>query len=325
MSKLRQEPVVSKVIYRCRNIKVVYKNGIKEIWHHRESHISGKYTFFVPKDPFSGNNIQIEEQKSSYDLAGKLPYLDYKKFKKANFFTQRIITHQLTNKLYEEGFTKVNCTPEELYEDLLKVNEADFSKMVKHGHFRISGVYEQPGRKLVSEFTDWGDVVKNNWTPKNIYNAIRKALKTNRHATRHNVIRYIAKRISHRYISPAYYNIFLKLFNIKNCTILDPYPSPSKAIAAIGLKCKYQSPEPYQELANFIGTKFYPTGNANVLILDYNFKTGDWQKDLKTWGGMCEVALICSENILPGTHRYVPYIVRPKNTKGFICVLRMKK
>jgi hypothetical protein len=327
MERLRNDPVVERVKYYCRHIRVIFKDGLSERWYHREYGIMGKYTFFIPRDPLEGGNIQIQTQHSVYDTDTKpLLYLDYKKFKKASFYNQRIAIHRLVIQLYNDGFTKIICTPEELYEDLLSVNESDYSRMVKNGTFTITGVYEQPGRKLVSQFTDWNDAVKEKWTQRNIYTATAKAFRRFRHATRHNVIRYIAQKISHKYISPAYYNIFFRIFNVHNCLVLDPYPSPSKAIAATLLRCKYQSPNLYPELAKFMGVKFFPVDNAHILVLDYNLRSGDWLNDLKIWGKMADIALVCSENIIPGASKYVQYRFQPMDKKPrYISVIRMKK
>jgi hypothetical protein len=216
-------------------------------------------------------------------------------------------------------------TPEECFHDLKRLQNFNYGKLIRNNTFFRIGFKYPPGLKVIDQYSDWGEGIKNFWTPRNIYWAIYKCFKTNRDPTRGTVGRMIGRKKGIWFYTPLYYITLLKILGISG-SILDPYPTPTKAVAATILGCKYQTSKDYPDLSSFLGTKFDVPGRANFLLLDYNIRSfGNWADDVRKWGKQTDFQIVFSKDRIQGALRYIQVILRPETTGGWLSVLRIPR
>jgi hypothetical protein len=324
--RLRHEPIVEKVEFNCRRIRITFKTGLRESWWHRNPAIVNRH-IDIPDDPFLGNALHLTTQKSVYNCdTSKLHFISLEKWFSGNFYDQRLIIHKLINQYIVDGYVDMKYIPEECFHDLKRLQNFNYGKLISNNVFFRRGFKHPPGLKVIDQYSDWGESIKNFWTPRNIYWAIYKCFKTNRDPTRGSVGRIVGRRNGLWFHTPLYYITILRTLGISSGSILDPYPTPIKAVAATIVGCKYQTPKDFSDLSSFLGTKFEAPGRANFLLLDYNIRSfGNWADDVRLWGRQTDFQIILSRDRIKGALRYLQVVLRPDDIQGWFSVLRMPK
>jgi len=169
-------------------------------------------------------------------------YFAYKNedFKKANWLDIRFLVHSLAAELYDEGWLHPNYSDKILQEDLeaFKKNQSEFhqSSLIR---FRLFGYspHATAGHRIINHFMG-NNLAKEAWKSKSRLATIIDSLIYSKikHLTRENLI----YKLGGSRVNPEFYKSFYdQWFPIKNKTILDIYPSGSKALATMSARGVY--------------------------------------------------------------------------------------
>lgn len=289
-------------------VRVRYTTGVSENWYLSD----GPDDLVIPYDPFRGKELHVGHQYEYADneALSKMHLISYKLWRRANFVSRRLVIQELLGLLLGEGYIQIEFPHEELVEDLQTLWKSDIYRahtwrgmFLTYGHYGKGG---SPGRKIIEQFTSWGEYgrrsIKQSWCPWVIFRAIRDLLRYKRDVTRHSLMCLIGnRRTPHRaktkYVCPNVYRVLFQKFGIKDMILADPHPSfGSKAIAAAMEGNHYCTDADFAPLESFLGVQVNKLNKKHydAVILDY-----DWDDpgdkliaDLKKWAPLADIKLV---------------------------------
>jgi hypothetical protein len=242
-------------------------------------------------------------QKDQYGLTKKLYYIKYKDWREACFFEQRMSIHRLMDR-YLRDFDGDFCTIDNLYTDLEEIKKRTNitdntlylrNKTVAYG-FRLAGL-----AGLYSKAREL-------WTAQYMIRCFRHCMKLHMEMNKITMMWRIFKLSGGKFVNPITYMDIIRYFGFAGMSIADPFPSPSKAIAATLMGCTYHAPCSYPKLEEFLGTSFYPIEHSDVVILDNGFRNF-YDGSNRSLG---DVAIVWSANTGDTGDNFLPVSVRDR-------------
>jgi len=294
----------------------------------------------LPEDPFYGESLSLttEQQINPFDEdreeQKRLFFIRNKKWRKGSFIEKRLIVHKLIEKILAEGWTKTKFNQEDLLTDLLKLVNMNLKRHIWNKDVIIY-LGLSPGRRLMEQFTDWNGrsykntlSLKEGWEePDILLWAINRILYGwQKNVQKHTLLWAMTRNpyIGVKFIPPSAYRTIFRCFGLSGKVIADPYPDPSKAIAASLEEMTYHG-STHDELAKFLGTEFHPLNRSSYdcAFLDYGFVYNErYIDDLWDWRASADSVVLFVPYEMAGQapkpNRYLKVITEPFGQRNYL-------
>ena len=259
--------------------RVTFTDGISEHWGLKsagapEPDASRWYYFAIPAGAtlFTGDvpiyrEFEANPLDPSFDFLQQFFIVQYKDFAKAGFCNQRILVHQLVDRLVKEGWMELKTPATVLKRELGLLREEDLGPYMKHNKFDVYprvGGGPAKGTRIIRHFVSCGDMRHKNrptlrasWNHVALCQVVNRCFDIKEDATRSSIVRLLTIHPSSRIASGPKLppiNIWRAVFDkVKPKSIFDVDSHlGEKAIAAKVSGIGYSTEYPLIEVNNLI-------------------------------------------------------------------------
>lgn len=202
---------------------MTFTDGISEHWGLKsagapEPNASYQYYFTIPDgsilftdDVPVYREFETNSLDPNYEFLQQFFIVQYKDFKKAGFCNQRIMVHQLINRLMKEGWMEIKYPEIALKRELELLHNEDLTPYLKNNRFDVYPHVSGPpakGTLLIRHFVACGDMRHKNrptlrasWNPSALCQVINRCLDIKEDITRATLVRLLTIHPSSRIAS----------------------------------------------------------------------------------------------------------------------------
>jgi hypothetical protein len=173
-----------------------------------EPNASYRYYFTIPEgsilfteDVPIYREFEANPLDTNYDFLQRFFVVQHKDWKKAGFCNQRILVHQLVDRLLKEGWMELKCPDLALKRELELLQTEDLTPYFKTNRFDVYPHVGGPpakGTLLIRHFVSCGDIrhkdrptLRAAWNPSSLCQVINRCLEIKENVTRSSLVRLL--------------------------------------------------------------------------------------------------------------------------------------